>query len=1078
MALYGLWLWLIWGIGSGVTAVAASVIRWSLRSRHLGCKEVVHAESAAPEDDIFALHLYSLTFIARGVEERYRSANGTLLKSMNHDLGLLLLSISMTAVGISYAQLPSGDAAALVFATLAAVAGVPLLCLPDHWRPPWVTQTAVVGVATCWVVWAAVVGSLGAALPLLFFTFASTVIVHTGILPAVPSFALILTWLTLLLAIWGGREGFCADGVCLGSQLSPTSLLLGLEVGAVALVAAYHTERSRRVAFCTGSRSGSLSQALVEIASSGHGAIPPAPPPPPHFLRTVGSIKVHPGAPELPVEAALQVPISVDSTSEVSGPPDRPPLTDTSSSVYHLPSAADKGSLAAGVLPPGEGRRPSLCLQHLDVDSASSVSFITTTLVTRPEEEADPTSDSAAQLPFLGASRAGGDEPLNSLQRAAQRRALAPPGTLLPLDAPPLALVDDAGSPFTATAGSPSGAYPRTWVLPGVGATQLGLSHRRGTVLILQLRMATADGALQEFEEVDRMVCQIAMSQAEASHGVVHLFGGGAVTISWNAFRPHPEHEIQACHCALAIQQQMAALYEWAQGRLEACHMAIHSGPLVCGIGGTATRKTQVLFGATVQLAQRLVVLTEALEAPILLTQTVYEAVQGTHGCLIADYVKPAESVERLAVYELCAAAPLCHPIYDTYRRAFLDFSGHRYPDCVEKLLTCAADPDGLPVLRRQALRLLAVASAKVASPALFYRAGPYCRTDGWQRDPEPAALPPDLLRRLAEKGFQPSPRRRAPSELDSSARKSALEVMDRSATTLCEPVSPKSEREGPAPGASLAFGTADVMFTDTTNRQWHCSTTLLGAGAFGDVYLAMSEAGMPVAVKRVKLGSNVAANLPQEIKLLSKYRHANIVAYLGSGLVQSTIPQVLIVMEYVACGSLESLLKKFGKFQESSVQRYTRDIVRGLSYLHNNGVLHRDVKPANVLVEHTGACKLADFGTAAMLQHNESHGADLVGTPQYMAPEVLEGDVSSAGDIWAVGVTCLQLLTGKGLLDILTMPGDPRWTIGQTHAFSRTAATVVEILTAQTDGAAAQYLFALSLMEESPDLPTAIQGD
>lgn len=64
--------------------------------------------------------------------------------------------------------------------------------------------------------------------------------------------------------------------------------------------------------------------------------------------------------PPVSLQAALQVPISVDSTSEVSGPPDRPPLTDTSSSVYHLPSAADKGSLAAGVLPPGEGRRPSL----------------------------------------------------------------------------------------------------------------------------------------------------------------------------------------------------------------------------------------------------------------------------------------------------------------------------------------------------------------------------------------------------------------------------------------------------------------------------------------------------------------------------------------------------------------------------------------------------------------------------------------------------------------------------------------------------------------------------------------------
>ena len=93
------------------------------------------------------------------------------------------------------------------------------------------------------------------------------------------------------------------------------------------------------------------------------------------------------------------------------------------------------------------------------------------------------------------------------------------------------------------------------------------------------------------------------------------------------------------------------------------------------------------------------------------------------------------------------------------------------------------------------------------------------------------------------------------------------------------------------------------------------------------------------------------------------------------------------------------------------------RDILRGLKYLHSKQVLHRDIKPGNVLLEQTGQCKLADFGTAAFVQCGPEADAEapdmIVGTPHYMAPEVVRGEAGTAGDVWATGVMCQQLLTG-----------------------------------------------------------------
>ena len=204
------------------------------------------------------------------------------------------------------------------------------------------------------------------------------------------------------------------------------------------------------------------------------------------------------------------------------------------------------------------------------------------------------------------------------------------------------------------------------------------------------------------------------------------------------------------------------------------------------------------------------------------------------------------------------------------------------------------------------------------------------------------------------------------------------------------------------------------ISFETSTRRnarkRWFCSQTLLGTGGFGAVYLGMSHEGMLVAVKQMETGRNSNAALLNEVKMLSRLRHNHIIAYLGSTVVDS---KVMVIMEY-ACTTLAKVLVNFGKLSLSSAKRYTRDVTRGLRYLHFNAVLHRDIKPQNVLIGQTGTCKLADFGMA--LQHDKvvQDGISIEGTPHYMAPETVHGQIGMAADVWALGVTTWEMLYGK----------------------------------------------------------------
>ncbi|KAM0715256.1 hypothetical protein Q7P37_008754 [Cladosporium fusiforme] len=187
-----------------------------------------------------------------------------------------------------------------------------------------------------------------------------------------------------------------------------------------------------------------------------------------------------------------------------------------------------------------------------------------------------------------------------------------------------------------------------------------------------------------------------------------------------------------------------------------------------------------------------------------------------------------------------------------------------------------------------------------------------------------------------------------------------------------------------------------------------------LGRGAFGSVYRALKwSTGETVAIKQVRLSDLPKSELNvimQEIDLLKNLNHANIVKYHGF---VKTADNLYIILEYCENGSLHSICKNFGKFPENLVSLYTSQVLQGLLFLHEQGVIHRDIKGANILTTKEGLVKLADFGVATKAQ-GLTEGS-VVGTPYWMAPEVIElSGSTTASDIWSLGCTVIELLDGK----------------------------------------------------------------
>lgn len=193
-----------------------------------------------------------------------------------------------------------------------------------------------------------------------------------------------------------------------------------------------------------------------------------------------------------------------------------------------------------------------------------------------------------------------------------------------------------------------------------------------------------------------------------------------------------------------------------------------------------------------------------------------------------------------------------------------------------------------------------------------------------------------------------------------------------------------------------------------------------LGTGSFGEVYLGLNEdTGKLMAVKVMELGEKLLKSnkrvllLQREIDLLRSMKSPYIVNYLG---VQTKNHNLEIFLEFVAGGSIASLLKKFGRFNEKLTSLYTRQMLMGLAYLHRHHIVHRDIKGGNILVDISGTCKLADFGASLTLQDLKSEGKpDIQGTPYWMAPEVIRQQPHGRKvDIWSLGCTVIEMVTGS----------------------------------------------------------------
>lgn len=213
---------------------------------------------------------------------------------------------------------------------------------------------------------------------------------------------------------------------------------------------------------------------------------------------------------------------------------------------------------------------------------------------------------------------------------------------------------------------------------------------------------------------------------------------------------------------------------------------------------------------------------------------------------------------------------------------------------------------------------------------------------------------------------------------------------------------------------------------------------SLLGSGGMGEVYRADDlKLGQPVALKfisnELSLDVRLRRYLLNEVRLSRQIAHPNVCRVYDVGEIDGA---PFLSMEYIDGEDLRSLLRRIGRIAEDKGVAIARQLCLGLAAAHDRGVVHRDLKPGNVMIDGRGQVRITDFGLARLTSDGEAP-QEIAGTPAYMAPEQLaRGEVSQASDLYSLGLVLYELFTGQPVRDagaIEKTRGDVRRAPSQT---------------------------------------------
>eukprot|EP01129_Flabellula_baltica_P006044 TRINITY_DN2230_c0_g1_i1.p1 TRINITY_DN2230_c0_g1~~TRINITY_DN2230_c0_g1_i1.p1 ORF type:complete len:526 (-),score=99.20 TRINITY_DN2230_c0_g1_i1:56-1612(-) len=189
-----------------------------------------------------------------------------------------------------------------------------------------------------------------------------------------------------------------------------------------------------------------------------------------------------------------------------------------------------------------------------------------------------------------------------------------------------------------------------------------------------------------------------------------------------------------------------------------------------------------------------------------------------------------------------------------------------------------------------------------------------------------------------------------------------------------------------------------------------------VGEGGVGDVYLAInSRTQDQVAIKDMEVTEKNVDSLTTEIHMMKINIHPNIILYHDSFLFGTR--KLWVVMEFMDGGSLTDILEQYEaglRMNERQIARIAYECMLGLKYMHDHNRIHRDIKSDNVLLNSQGEVKLADFGYAAQLTSDRSNRSTILGTPYWMAPEIIRGkQYTDNVDMWSLGIMCMEMAQG-----------------------------------------------------------------